>query len=363
MNLLDLHIIINYPLSCLNRDENGSPKTVRFGGTSRARISSQCFKRAVREYLKSIDKEHFGGVRLRTLATVLESRLSSEGVPQELSQKLAVTVADHLGTMEKEKTKTILFLSEGEIDAIAKSVSEAYKNDKLKDYFKESNDKKTKEVTYKCNKGKLLKNATPVDVADIELFGRMIASDHFFAVEGAASFSHFISVHTCENEVDFFSAVDESADKVDQGAGHIGEIEYNSACYYGCVSINLDLINSGRLGKLPVEVRRDILRAVVDACLIATPKARHNSMFAATKPAAVLGLVREKSFAVSLANAFEQPVMPSSTGYSAAARDRLSEAWKSMKEIYGTRLGVKTELWFPEMNLDSFGEGLTKDVC
>ena len=66
MNLLDLHIIHNYPLSCLCRDENGSPKSVIFGGTIRARISSQSIKRAIREYLKSIDKKHFGGIRMRS---------------------------------------------------------------------------------------------------------------------------------------------------------------------------------------------------------------------------------------------------------------------------------------------------------
>ena len=35
--------------SCLNRDDTNSPKECEFGGHRRARISSQCIKRAIRK--------------------------------------------------------------------------------------------------------------------------------------------------------------------------------------------------------------------------------------------------------------------------------------------------------------------------
>jgi CRISPR system Cascade subunit CasC len=45
------------------------------------------------------------------------------------------------------------------------------------------------------------------DAADIALFGRMVANDHSLMVEGAAMFSHALSTHKVDNEIDFFSAL------------------------------------------------------------------------------------------------------------------------------------------------------------
>ena len=50
MKLIELHILQSFPVSCLNRDDVGAPKTAVFGGVNRARISSQCLKRAIREH-------------------------------------------------------------------------------------------------------------------------------------------------------------------------------------------------------------------------------------------------------------------------------------------------------------------------
>ena len=47
---LELHLIQSFPPANLNWDENGMPKSTVFGGRPRARISSQCQKRAVRLY-------------------------------------------------------------------------------------------------------------------------------------------------------------------------------------------------------------------------------------------------------------------------------------------------------------------------
>ena len=45
---LELHILQNFAPSNLNRDDTGAPKDCEFGGHRRARISSQCLKRAIR---------------------------------------------------------------------------------------------------------------------------------------------------------------------------------------------------------------------------------------------------------------------------------------------------------------------------
>jgi hypothetical protein len=54
MRLIELHILQSFPVSCLNRDDVGSPKTAFFGGVNRARLSSQSLKRAIREYAQNM---------------------------------------------------------------------------------------------------------------------------------------------------------------------------------------------------------------------------------------------------------------------------------------------------------------------
>ncbi len=52
---IEIHVLQNFAPSNLNRDDTGSPKDAEFGGFRRARISSQCQKRAVRNYFKDHD--------------------------------------------------------------------------------------------------------------------------------------------------------------------------------------------------------------------------------------------------------------------------------------------------------------------
>ena len=49
---LDIHAIQILPPSNVNRDDTGSPKTAHFGGVTRARVSSQAWKKAMRDYFR-----------------------------------------------------------------------------------------------------------------------------------------------------------------------------------------------------------------------------------------------------------------------------------------------------------------------
>ena len=46
---IQIHLLVSYPPSNLNRDDLGRPKTATMGGTQRLRISSQSLKRAWRK--------------------------------------------------------------------------------------------------------------------------------------------------------------------------------------------------------------------------------------------------------------------------------------------------------------------------
>ena len=49
-----MSVLRNQLSSCLNRDDVGSPKSAIIGGIERARVSSQCWKRAVRTELQNL---------------------------------------------------------------------------------------------------------------------------------------------------------------------------------------------------------------------------------------------------------------------------------------------------------------------
>ena len=70
---VEFHILQSFPVTCLNRDDVGAPKTAIVGGVQRARVSSQAWKRPVR-----IAMHEFGaklGVRIGTKRAALASAI------------------------------------------------------------------------------------------------------------------------------------------------------------------------------------------------------------------------------------------------------------------------------------------------
>lgn len=78
---IEYHVIQNFAPSNLNRDDTGAPKDALFGGHRRARISSQCFKRAVRLSAASATgiPPEARGVRTKRLQALLTDRLQALG--------------------------------------------------------------------------------------------------------------------------------------------------------------------------------------------------------------------------------------------------------------------------------------------
>ena len=72
--IVEIHLLQNFAPSNLNRDDTGAPKDALFGGTRRARISSQCSKRAIREYFKQQNAEWVAS-RTRRLVDEISKQL------------------------------------------------------------------------------------------------------------------------------------------------------------------------------------------------------------------------------------------------------------------------------------------------
>ncbi len=406
MKHLELHIIQSVPVACLNRDDLNSPKTAVFGGVQRARVSSQSWKRAIREMAeKEFDNAgQFKGTRSRLFVEKIASELRKLGEAEGAANALALCAGHYLAKLDPKqegKVKTLVFLSSLEYEIFAKLLYSLEDDDKQKlvhaiasvDTDKlatdDENDEEADEVeSAKKKKGdkkltakqfgslvaKILKSqiekafkgekketkSLPKDAADISLFGRMVASDHSLTVEAASMFSHALSTHKADNEIDFFSAVDDLQPKDESGAGMTGTLEFNSATYYRFAALNLDMLADGEhLKSMTREERRNVVRTFVEATIKAIPGARKNTMNGNTLPVYVFGVVREKGHPIQLVNAFENPVRPSG-GYSARSVELLKSEYARLKEIWG--IEAVFEKAIPEICMEAFLDGVVDHV-
>ncbi len=67
---IEYHILQSFPVTCLNRDDVGAPKTAIVGGNTRARVSSQCWKRQVRVAMQELGIPH--GSRTKLISLLIE---------------------------------------------------------------------------------------------------------------------------------------------------------------------------------------------------------------------------------------------------------------------------------------------------
>ncbi|MBE0435156.1 MAG: type I-E CRISPR-associated protein Cas7/Cse4/CasC [Methylomicrobium sp.] len=370
MKHLELHILQSVPVTCLNRDDLGSPKTAFFGGVQRARVSSQSWKRAIREYAHEISP-YFEGKRTRLIIEPLKNYFLALGNNDELSNKLAKEVAGSIATLDAEnenKVKTIYFTSKAELEFIAKSYDAINKekgdislDDKK---YKEKAKSRTKDAV------KSLSSSIYKDAADISLFGRMVANDHSLTIEGAAMFNHPISTHKVDNELDFFAAVDDWQKEGESGAGMTGTLEFNSSVYYRFAAVNLGMLaDEEHLAAMTVEERKNVVTAFIQATLEAVPgmtgsnSGRKNSMNGYTRPAYVLGLVRDQGHPVQLVNAFEQPVWNASgKGIMSASVSKLKEEEEHLNKTWRLDRHHVARAVIPESNIDEFIAELVQHV-
>lgn len=336
MKHVELHIIQSVPVACLNRDDLNSPKTAVFGGVQRARVSSQSWKRAIRELAKEMAPENFRGERTRLMYAPLFDAMRTVGMSESDAAAGAKEIVGALVKIDekatdKVKSTTLYFMSPLELKDLAAA------------YAATRDIKKT----LKAIDAKSLK-----DAADISLFGRMVASDHSLTVEGASMFSHALSTHRVDNEIDFFAAVDDLQPKEDAGAGMTSTLEFNSATYYRFAALNLDMLaDEEHLGALSIDERKSVVRTFIEATIRAVPSARKNTMNGNTLPAYVLGIVREKGHPIQLVNAFEKSVF-SQQGYLEPSIRQLKNEYASQREIWGTEAAYEKAI--PDVSLKQF---------
>lgn len=308
---VEFHLIQNFAPSNLNRDDTGAPKDALFGGYRRARVSSQCFKRAIRLLAKekaAIPAE-FLGVRTKKLVQLVEDRLAALGRTDARSRVEAALGAAGLKVKDDGRTEYLLFLGEKEVEGFAGLVNEFW--DELGTSAAPATEKKTKKETKASAPAEVQKKAKALldggKAVDVALFGRMLADLPEVNQDAACQVAHAISTHRVEREFDYFTAVDDKGDPDESGAGMIGQIEFNSATFYRYAVIDV--------AKLVANLQQDAdlaltgLSAFARAIALAIPTGKQNT-FAAHNPPAFVGVTLRRSSPINLANAFEKPVWP-----------------------------------------------------
>jgi CRISPR system Cascade subunit CasC len=180
-------------------------------------------------------------------------------------------------------------------------------------------------------------------------------------------FSHALSTHRADNDIDFYTAVDDrqredpTIEEEDRaGSGMMGTLEFTSAVYYRYAGVNLTMLEDGdHLAALSVEDRRRVVDAFLRAAILAVPGARKNSMNAHTLPGYVLGLVKDKGQPLQLINAFEKPVS-SRNGLMQASIDALKGHHEQLKNTWGIKPSL--EIVIPDEPLDQFCAEILRHV-
>lgn len=352
--IIEFHILQSFPVSCLNRDDVGSPKQALIGGVERLRVSSQCWKRAVRLELHEQGVEL--GVRTKKVKEKLFEIMLKKGADELKSEKAAESMAKCLSD------DSLLFMTESEYE---KCADFALDNDWTEEESKEKK-KKGKKSNGQSSLTKFLKTFEGLNAIDIALFGRMVAKAPEINIEAASAFSHAISTHESSSELDFFTALDDVdiADPEAAGAAHMGTLEFGSATYYRYVSLNVSKLAETMKIEDDFEALGKAIEAFVKALYVAVPAARKSTMSAACPWGFAKVLVRRGQ---RMQCAFEKPVRAKNrSGFLEpsikALRAELSRQEKMSGSMYGKKAEFEIGEFAETISIDDLIHGIQEAV-
>lgn len=325
---VDVHVLQTVPPSNINRDDTGSPKTAVYGGVRRARVSSQAWKRATRTMFRDIVDPATLGVRTKRVVELVAERIGNAVEDPVAAASQVITAAGiklekpkkkgkdddnaHPGD-QLEQSKYLLFLSATQIERLAQLAIETA-------------------TTGVSDKAAAKAAANGTDSIDVALFGRMVADSTDLNVDAAAQVAHALSVHSVNNEFDYFTAVDDRAPDDNAGAGMIGVVEFNSSTLYRYATVNVDQL-SRNLGD--GEATAVAVSNFLTAFVRSMPTGKQNTFANRTLPDAVVVSVRADQ-PVNLVTAFESPVESLGSARSAGAAKQLVERYHALEAAYGS---------------------------
>lgn len=335
---IEFHAIQNFAPSNLNRDDTNNPKDCVFGNVRRARISSQCLKRSIRfEPSFAEETKVPAAQRTKLILPEIRAELINLGLSEEeASTKASEFVEKYCGKLDSknpDKTAVLLFTCQQEIKEIAEGITT------------ETDIKKFADIYAKKNSGR-------TSAPDIALYGRMLADRPEANVDAACQVAHAISTHAVNMDMDFFTAIDDLQPDAESGAGMMGVVGFNSACFYRYACVDFDQLVKNLSGDR--ELAEKTLRAFLHASVNAIPSGKQNSFAANNPPSFLMTVVRENAPCVSLANAFEMPVRPKAReSLTAKSIEAMCDYYQRMESFFGTAAMATVVNLEPAAKLDT----------
>lgn len=321
---IDVHILQTVPPSNINRDDTGSPKTARFGGVKRARVSSQAWKKATRDlFPDALDGDEIG--QRTVYAVEMIAQIVEELVPDvdhDQATEAAEKALSATGIKVKDNvTGYLLFISPGQTRALANLAAQSIESG-------DAVDKKAAKEVLDVKKNPLL------NAVDVAMFGRMVADAPDLNVDASVQVAHAIGIGKMEPEFDYFTALDDRSPEDNAGAAMIETTEFTSSTLYRYANIDVRHLCEN-LGSARVACRG--VEAFLRSFVLSMPTGKQNSFANRTLPDAIVIQMRA-SQPVSLVNAFEKPV-EAREGKSQVeiACERLAAQEEAIDKAFGAR--------------------------
>ena len=343
--IIEIHALQNFAPSNLNRDDTGAPKDALFGGTRRARVSSQCHKRSIRQYFDQKKNDGFFSpdelaVRTKRVYQAIAELLDGKHDKAEVLAKAETALSYvKLKAAEGGKTQYLLFLGKREVTALADTIHEFWKQ--IVPVAEESNEKG------KGKGKKAVASGAPKEVqeridaifnggkaVDVALFGRMLADMPEKNQNAACQVAHAISTHSVEREFDFYTAVDDLKPEDTAGADMMGTVEFNSACFYRYAVVDWGKLVANLQGD--TELAAKGLRAFLEGFVVAEPTGKQNTFAAHNPPEFIAVSVRHNTAPRNLANAFETAVFTKKgESLTRKSAEELAKKAKALQSAFG----------------------------
>lgn len=309
---LDIHAIQSVPPSNLNRDDTGSPKTAQYGGVTRARVSSQCWKKAMREdFCKYAERGHLGKRTKHIVKCVADKIIEKFPEYEKNATELATAVLKNAGLkIDKDgKSDVLFFIGDKQVCELAELAIRGIKEQE-----------------------KICKALNSNMAIDIALFGRMVAREkkqkYDLSVDASCQVAHAISTHAVSGEYDYFTAIDDLSPEDNAGAGMIGTIEYNSSTLYRYANIAVHEL-CHQLGNKEAAISAATL--FIEAFIKSMPTGKVNTFANQTLPQGVIVALRSDR-PVNLVSAFEEPVKAKG-GYAKESIAKLAAEYKKVEKM------------------------------
>lgn len=343
---LDLHVLQTVPPANLNRDDTGAPKTATYGGTLRARVSSQAWKRAMRIRFKEMEVPTL--TRTEKLVELIvdnmyyqNNSIDREKMMEFVKDGITNGLKLKFDSKDKLKLSALLAISPWQVKTLAKTFLE-YRD---LDWSAKVAKKSPKELRRNEAK-KAIKNAlSEQNSLDLALFGRMVADDPELRVEACAQVAHAISVNEIVPEYDYYSAIDELQADDEQGAAMLGDQDFNSSTLYRYTNVNVREL----IADLGEKDALNGLQAYIQSFVMSMPTGKQNSFGARTVPSYILAVLRSDQ-PVNLVESFETPVR-STDGFMKPAVKKLEAEYEKVQKLVNKpllsqviSLGVESQL-------------------